>query len=276
MLSALPWLRLLLVVLGAAGPAKATAAPTVTFLVTGDSHFGASGMDRLNRTLVQQMNELPGVEWPATFGGSVGPMRGLLHLGDMTDSGLSEEWKDFEAVYGQTGHDGLLKYPVFETVGNHDIAGDSPVTVATRRRHGSLLYSWDWDDLHLVCLGLYPDAQGLAWLAKDLRAIGRERPLVVFFHYSIEGPYSESWTSEEKEAFAKAIEGYNVLAIFHGHYHRAGRYSWRGHDVFLPGSPRHGSHAFLAARIGADQLAIGFWDFDTRSWLESFVKTIRR
>lgn len=276
MLASSPWLRFLLWLLASAGPAQAPAPPTLSFLVAGDSHFGAKGMDQLNRSLVQQMNDLPGLAYPNPLAGSVGPIRGLLHMGDLTDAGLPEEWTEFQAVYGLTGRDGLLKYPVFEAVGNHDIAGDSPVTVGALRRHGSLVYSWDWEDLHLVCLGLYPDAGSLEWLARDLGAVGRRRPVVVFFHYSIEGPYSESWTGEEKESFARALEGYNVLAIFHGHYHRAGRYQWRGHDVFLPGSPRHGSHAFLAVRVSAGELAVGVWDFDTRSWLDGFLKAIRR
>jgi hypothetical protein len=255
--------------LAAAVCAPAAEAPAVTFLVTGDSHFGAVGMDQLNRALVQQMNELPGTAFPAEIGGRVGPIRGLLHLGDLTDGGFSEEWREFETVYGSTGRDGLLRYPVFETVGNHDIVGESPVTAGVLRRHGGLAYSWDWEDVHLVSLGLYPDARGVEWLTKDLAAVGRQRPLVIVFHYSIEGPYSEYWTGQEKDAFARAIEGYNVLAIFHGHYHRAGRYQWRGHDVFLPGSPRHGSHVFLAARVSGGTLAVGFWDFDRRTWLDS-------
>jgi cytolysin (calcineurin-like family phosphatase) len=139
-----------------------------------------------------------------------------------------------------------------------------------------LVYSWSWADIHFVCLDLCPDPDNLRWLARDLAKVGRARPVIIFFHYSIEGPYSDFWEEEQKDAFARAIEGRNVPAIFHGHYHRAGRYQWRGHDVFLPGSPRHSSHAFLVVRIGANSLAVAFRDFDKQAWSDVFVKPIRR
>jgi cytolysin (calcineurin-like family phosphatase) len=256
--------------------ARSTERTPVTFFVVGDSHFGAQGMGPLNRSLVEKLNRLPGSDYPDALGGRVETPRGVLFMGDMTDSSAAEEWQEFEAVYGLTGWDGLLKYPLFEAVGNHDIVGDSPVPERVRRRHGALVYSWDWDDLHVVCLDLHPDAQNLAWLGKDLEKVGAKRPLVVFFHYSIEGPYSDFWEEEQKSALAQALHGRNVLGIFHGHYHRAGQYLWRGYDVFLPGSPRPSSHALLVVRVGADSLAVGTRDFDTDTWRDAFVKPIRR
>jgi cytolysin (calcineurin-like family phosphatase) len=259
------------------GPtARAADRPTITFFVAGDSHFGAPGMEPLNRTIVEQMNALPGSEYPPAIGGRVDAPRGLLFMGDMTDNGLEAEWRQFAEIYGLTGKDGLLRFPVYEALGNHDDIGESPVKAHIAARHGTLVYSWDWDDLHVVCLDMYPDARSLDWLAKDLARVGRQRPLIVFFHYSILGPYSESWETSQKEAFAAAIEGYNVLAVFHGHFHHAGRYEWHGHDVFLPGSPRHMSHAFLVVRLTASQMAVGSWNFDERRWVDTFVKPIQR
>jgi hypothetical protein len=252
------------------------APPAITFFVAGDSHFGAQGVDETNRSIVAQMNALAGTPYPDTLGGRVDTPRGVLFMGDMTDASLPEQWTEFERVYGRDGKDGILKSPVFEAIGNHDIIGDSPIVGIVKRRHGSLIYSWNWNDLHFVCLDLHPDANNLRWLAKDLAKVGPERPLIIFFHYSLAGPYSDFWEEAQKEAFAQAIEGKNVLAIFHGHYHRAGRYQWHGQDVFLPGSPRHSSHAFLVVRVGAGSLAVGFWDFDSRRWSDAFSKPIRR
>jgi cytolysin (calcineurin-like family phosphatase) len=245
----------------------------VTFFVAGDAHFGALGMSERNRQIVEQMNSLVGRAYPDAMGGRVEEPRGLLFMGDMTDSSQEEDWREFERTYGR---DGLLRVPVFEAIGNHDFIGDSPIPPHVRRRHGGLVYSWDWEGVHFVCLDLHPDTQNLAWLARDLKKRDRASPLVIFFHYSIEGPYSEFWKAEDKDALAKALEGRNVLAIFHGHFHRAGHYEWRGLDVFLPGSPRHSSHAFLVVRLTADRLGVAFWDFDRRDWREAFVKAIRR
>jgi cytolysin (calcineurin-like family phosphatase) len=269
LLGAIPWLSP--TTMGARPPA----ARALTFFVAGDSHFGARNVDALNRSIVEQLNALPGTDYPPAIGGRVELPRGLLFMGDMTDSSLEEEWRQFEELYGLTGRDGLLKWPVYEAIGNHDFIGDSPVRGHVERRHGSLIYSWDWDGVHFVCLDMHPDAKNLKWLAQDLKTAG-ERPLVVFFHYALDGPYSDFWEEEQKAAFGRAIEGRNVLAIFHGHFHRAGHYTWRGHDVFLPGSPRHSSHAFLVVRLGRDRLDVAFWDFSARRWTETFTKRIRR
>ena len=233
-------------------------------------------MEELNRSLVEQMNDLPGTEYPPAIGGRVDTPRGVLFTGDTTDNGTLEEFAEFEKVYGLTGKDGLLRYPVFEAIGNHDVNSESPIKERVKRRHGGVDYSWDWDDLRLVCLDMYPDAATREWLARELSKLGRERPLIFFFHYSLQGYYSSFWTQEDKDAFARSIEGRNVLAIFHGHEHRVGHYVWNGHPVFRPGAPRHRSHAFLVVRVGAREISVAAWDFDNRQWLESWLVPIRR
>jgi cytolysin (calcineurin-like family phosphatase) len=272
----LPALLTLACSLAAPLAARTRELPALTFFVAGDSHFGAQGMEELNRSLVEQMNALPGTAYPEAIGGQVDVPRGLLFMGDMTDSSQLEDWRAFERLYGLTGRDGLLRYPVFEAIGNHDIIGDSPIKAEVVRRHGALVYSWDWEDVHFACLDLHPDAANLAWLKRDLKRVGRRRPVVVFFHYSLEGPYSDFWETRDKDALARALEGFNVLALFHGHYHGAGHYRWRGHDVFLPGSPRHSSHQFLVVRVDQRSLSVSFRDFGAGRWADTFVKTIQR
>lgn len=122
-----------------------------------------------------------------------------------------------------------------------------------------------------MCLGMYPDAKDIQYLARDLAAVGRQRPVIIFFHYGLEGPYSNFWKAEEKEALAKAIAGYNILAIFHGHFHVAGHYLWHGHEVFLPGSPRHSSHQFIVVHVTDRTMAVAWWDWDTRKWKDEVV-----
>lgn len=250
--------------------------PSVTFFVASDSHFGARRMEELNRVMVEQMNALPGTEYPPLLGGRVDTPRGVVFTGDTTDTGTLEEFAEFEKVYGLTGKDGLLRYPVFEAIGNHDVNSESPIKARMRQRHGGINYSFDWDDLRFLCLDMYPDAATLEWLRGELRRAGPKRPLIPFFHYSLDGPYSDFWADEEKQAFARTIEGYNVLALFHGHEHRMGHYVWRGHKVFRPGAPRHSSHFFLAVRVGPRELGVAAWDFDNRSWRDAWLVPIRR
>ncbi len=247
-----------------------------TFFVGSDSHFGARGMEEQNRRLVEQMNALPGTEYPPEVGGQVDEPRGVLFLGDTTDNGSLEEFARFEAAYGLTGKEGLLRYPVFEAIGNHDVNSSSPIKERVSQRHGGINYSWDWEGVHFACLDMYPDSRTLEWLRHDLRKVGRERPLILFFHYSIDGYYSDFWPEQDKEALARAIEPFNVAAIFHGHEHRVGRYVWRGHEVFRPGAPRHSSHFFLVVRVRGNQLTVLSRDFDTQAWRDVWVVDVKR
>jgi hypothetical protein len=251
-------------------------ASDITFFVASDTHFGYRGMEDANRRIAEQMNALPGREYPAAMGGRVTEPRGVLILGDMTDYSTEGQWQQFETVYGLTGKEGLLRFPVFEAVGNHDSMDASPVPGHIERRHGGLMYSFDWDRLHVVCLGMYPSAARIRWLREDLRTVKADRPLVVFFHYGMEGPYSESWESqEERTLLAQALEGRRVAALLHGHWHMAGHYRWRGHEVFRPGSPKHSSHTFLVVRLRAKEIAVGFWNFDEKDWEQAVVRPLR-
>ena len=260
-------------VLAGAGPAEP---PTITFFVGSDSHFGYEGMSELNRVVVEQMNALPGTPYPPEVGGVVETPRGLVFTGDTTDDGTIEEFAEFERVFGLTGKDGLLRFPVFEAIGNHDVNRESPIKERVSRRHGDIHYAWDWDDLRMICLDMYPDAVTRGWLEQELDKVGPDRPVIPYFHYSIEGPYSESWPEDDKRAFGSALAGHNVLAIFHGHYHRYGHYVWNGLPVFRPGAPKHSSHAFLVVRVRAREMHVAAWDYDKRGWLEAWTVPVRR
>ena len=85
--------------------------PTITFLVASDSHFGARGMSDLNRSVVEQMNALPGTEYPPAMGGQVDTPRGVLFTGDTTDNGRLDEFAEFEGSTGRTGGTGCSGSP---------------------------------------------------------------------------------------------------------------------------------------------------------------------
>jgi len=256
----------------AAAPA---AAREVTFFVASDTHFGVPGIEERNRRLIEELNGLPGLEYPPEIGGRVETPRGVLITGDLTDYSTEEQWQQFESFYGHTGKEGLLRFPVFEALGNHDFMGDTPVVRHITRRHGGVAYSFDWDDLHVACLGMYPNGERLRWLEKDLRSVRAGRPVILFFHYGIDGAWSHSWESqEEREDLARVLSGHRVVAIFHGHAHHAGHYRWREYDVFRPGSPKHSSRQVLAVRLRGDELAVAYRDFDRSVWTDAQVRSV--
>lgn len=102
----------------------------LTFFGASDVHFGhdVRAQDNstttaleLNIAAVKEMNSLPNNgSWPE--GDTVQTPVGLIITGDLVDNGYTEgyEVSNFTNVYGLTGEDGLVHFPVYESRGNHD------------------------------------------------------------------------------------------------------------------------------------------------------------
>ena len=246
----------------------------VTFLVAADTHFGVEGMAEANERQIDAMNSLPGIPWPEGIGGTVGTPLALLVCGDLTDHGRTDEWAEFVAHYGRTGTDGRVRYPVFESTGNHDRWNMlyRPVLLSVARRHGGLVYAFDLGELRVICLDEYPNAARLAWLREELARVGPSRPVVIYFHFAFTGPLSDWWEEAEKDAFRAAVEGYRIVAVFHGHYHGSGHYEWRGLDVYNVGSPRYIDRSFGVARWKDGRFAVASFDWSESRWTWSHVR----
>jgi len=239
----------------------------VTFISTSDSHYVSVGTrhpkrNANDRETVFAINAVTDLNWPEAIGG--GPIdvpRGVMLLGDVIDDGDSmfeginiteKQYEHFVADFGLDGTDGVLKFPAFETWGNHD---GPPVGAerygfsfqarfkernAIRKQKGlidnlsstGLHYSWDWDDVHFVTLGIYPadvqnakirynkvwhDPQGaLTFLREDLaKNVGDSgRPVILMSHCGIDADW---WHEEDKKAFYDLVASYNVAAYIYGH-----------------------------------------------------------
>ncbi len=238
----------------------------VTFLVTSDCHYDAfENEDRNERTrdTIGHMNSITNVTWPTNFeGGTIEQPRGTLVLGDCIDDGdrifagkhqTPRQWHLFVADFGLDGTDGLLNYPVFEGWGNHD--GPPPGKEKfgfsfqaqlkernVRRQQKGLIsglsengmhYSWDWDDVHFVQLGIYPadkqnpllkryspvwhDPQNaLTFLKQDLaHRVGQSgRPVVLMSHCGFD---TDWWHTNDWREVYEAAKPYNVILYFYGH-----------------------------------------------------------
>jgi len=146
---------------------------------------------------INEMNRLPGNDtWPASLGGgAVLVPVGVTVSGDLIDNGLGtgtevngcNQWQNFTALYGLDGTDGLLKYKLYESRGNHDgnnVTSSNPTDctghptswIAGRNKERlqnpsfnvqniseptGLHYSWTWNitdtcRIHFVTLNLFP------------------------------------------------------------------------------------------------------------------------
>ena len=257
------------------------------FLVYSDTHFGfdvsekdasgrprdpvkaPEGVEAINLAAITDMNAMATKPWPTAFGGTIGTPRGVLVSGDLTEEGDPWQWRHFVAFYGLKGGDGLLRYPVFEGHGNHDKHHSWYVLDRIRERHGATHYSFDWDDLFVACLGEAPDDTVLGWLKSDLAAVGRERPVLVYQHFPLLGPWSEGqWFAEGnyREKLRETLDGYNIVALFHGHYHASGYYRWHGIDVYNVGAAKHGHYSFAVVRVTDSRLRVAEWRFMEDRW----------
>jgi predicted phosphodiesterase len=273
---------------------------TVTFFVVSDTHYGLSprGDEEIPK-LVDKMNTLPGTEFPAAVGGGkVSAPVGVLHIGDETTTGKKAEWDMFVRDYGLTGKDGKLSYPVYEAFGNHD---SDLVRKGVRERNKSrvgikdlsdngLHYSWDWNNIHFVCLGVRPGVtkhpydpdHSIEFLEKDLtKNVAKSgRPVILMHHFGFDKAHSLNWwTDEERTNYYNIIKDYNVIGIIHGHAHKPEIYQWNGIDIYHPphfrqDKPKENgpvTHGFFVFRITADELIVA-----ERKWDDTWGMTSRK
>lgn len=214
------------------------------FYVVGDTHYLASKdrtgeLDATSRGVtarfVDWLNRLPGSAIPdAAGGGKVSPPVGVVHVGDVIDSGdkntgtfpamQKTEWRAFEEDFGLTGKDGRLKYPVYEVHGNHDCPGGTGLAIDEIKRRNKtrpglvnvspngLHYSWDWGGVHFVNLGIvvgpvkevarkrrYAALDSLPFLTDDLakNVQDRTRPVILTHHVDV-ARYSDDPKAEPR------------------------------------------------------------------------------
>jgi phospholipase C len=235
----------------------------ITFFVGSDLHYGyVEGTNYsadVCRATLDCMNALPGQSYPAgAGGGTIAPPRGVLLIGDLTETGAAANWGAFTNDWGLNG-ERRLAFPVYEAYGNHDcrtptvpegIRARNPLrTGVSNLSTNGYHYSWDWDSLHLVCLNLFPgqtrDAYGssdsrgsLSFLVDDLaRNVGNSgRAVVIYHHYGFDSFGLDYWTNQQRSAYLQAIKNYNVIAIFAGHNHLVDYIPWQGLNTFNDGT----------------------------------------
>lgn len=189
--------------------------------------------------LVDAFSRLPGTAIPAEAGGgTVVKPAGLIHAGDIIDTGDKNgrvqeemrctEWSAFAEQYGLTGDDGRLKMPVYEVFGNHDAPHGTghaleKIKECNKRWPGvanvsenGVHYSWGLGPVHFVNLGLivgdvksvsrkrrYSALESLGFLVADLKEkVGTSgRPIVVTHHVDIapHGPVRSEGPPDSKE-----------------------------------------------------------------------------
>jgi cytolysin (calcineurin-like family phosphatase) len=274
-----------------------------SFLVAADAHYGQSmwsDNEVGNKAAIAVMNGMGDERLPAPGWGALGRPKGLIFVGDLTDTANRLNWRGYSFPRRRTGfqHDypaaggggAQIHFPVFEGYGNHDIAAGRkphwiPEQIALRNRcrtqalqtsPNGVHYSWDWGGLHFININLYAGMGGdtldsLEFLRGDLAAqVGDSgRPVVICQHYGFDQLSRDWWSDAERDAFHRAIEAYNVAAIFCGHWHapEPSRIDFRGIPSFVPG--RVAETRFFAVKVWDGQMLVAGWKEDgwSRHWI---------
>lgn len=202
-------------------------------------------------------------------------VRGVCIAGDLTDDGNDQQYSVFRSVWldpitqlmPDEPHGGL-----YLCKGNHDESSgkDTQLLNFLKHEYGDFRYSFDIENLHVICCGKYPDLSlfpnlndccgmpnTMKWLKSDLEDVGTNRPIAIFFHFNIMGNYSDwwgiscgSWQIQQpitvKNALFDLLKNYNVKCIFFGHYHHSFSCMWR--------------NVIPVADVGGDEYALFRYD----------------
>ena len=183
----------------------------------------------------------------------------MICAGDLTQNGLDGKGGlkigCFPPIYHHRSIDELSIYiqdyekkvesvcPLYVCPGNHDTYCDRPVIYKgvlkhIANKHGATynpvfwkssgMYTFQHKGVKFISCGIYP--YNLNWLTRHLPK-NKQDPIILFWHYNtlIGEPFSDWWSTEEKEAFYRKIQEYNVLMIVNGHLHNTTLQYW--HDI---------------------------------------------
>jgi len=235
-------------------------------------HTGIRSLDRCvpisrwHHRLIDRLVTLAGTPFPAEAGEMlVQSPAALIVTGDLTQEGRPAQWGEYLRVFGAGGG---LPFAVWDIPGNHDLRNPIFTRLQFLMRQGGSRYFRDVGDLRLIALGEAPDQDDLVWLREVLARTGRDRPVIICLHLPFEGPYSDNWFTRDTftESLGRLLEGFQIIAILHGHYHESGFYRWKGFDVYNIGSVKHHHRDFGVIHVTDTHFTYAAWNLELDSW----------
>jgi 3',5'-cyclic AMP phosphodiesterase CpdA len=192
-----------------------------SFVQISDNHvgFNADGVNTdvpgTMRQVVDRINALP--KRPAF----------VLHTGDVSHFSKPAEFDTAQQILGEIKTDRIFYVP-----GEHDVIGDSGAAFRQRfapKGGKTDWYSQDLKGVHFVALWNVGDeatfgvlgTDQLGWLAKDLRAVGRDTPVVVFAHVPLYALYPQwGWSTNDGAAAMELLKPFASVTVLNGHIHQ--------------------------------------------------------
>ena len=192
------------------------------FAVVGDNH----GVNPVYRQIIDELKDKD--------------LSFLLNVADTTEFGTREEFLAIQEL------EQSLPFPVYHTLGNHDIKSDSTRKIFTEVFDQEPWRSYTFGQVHLVILDNGDRKAGfseasLDWLEKDLSE-HKDKSILVAYHRPFDLPLSaivgddETSTSRaSNRRLVSILRQYPVKQIFTGHIHTYLPYAVSGIPAVVTG-----------------------------------------
>lgn len=205
----------------------------IIFVHDSDLHYGKYKLEpRRNKekhpeSIISSRAQFVIVTGDLTENGYDGKRFGCFRYGGDEDQ-LSPFLKNYVAPIEESGRE------VYLCAGNHDrgkrflgISIYPAVKRLIQKRHGGSKYTFRKGDLKFICCHECPS--DIKWLKKQLN--DQDQPTIIFFHFNLQGPFSDWWSQKQKDVFYAAIKDYNIVGILVGHHHLNQVSEWKGIKV---------------------------------------------
>ena len=237
----------------AAIQAGAATVPDFTFLQVSDLH---APMAQSRETLTR----LPGpdvVELSA-FGTTCPKPSFVLATGDLTEFGGGSGWfAEYQSYFKDSG------LPVYNVLGNHDNTWHAGIRDLRNLGTGPY-YSFDRNGCHFVALmsattqdprPSFGEEQ-IAWLAEDLKKVGPNTPVFLFFHHPVGG--SEFASLYDRDRLLDTLRASNVVLMMTGHSHGSRYDDVAGIDQIQGGSTFGGNAGITFVSVKDNTLRVAY------------------
>ena len=224
--------------------------------------------------------------------------------GDQIMDALGVEYERAEMLYDlyiETTSE--FNMPVYNTLGNHDVFGlsvESGIDPSHseyyknlfQKRIGKSYYSFDHDGWHFLVLDSIDktvdrtyfgkiDEEQMAWIADDLKNIGKDTPIVLATHIpfisvirQIRAGSTEAnpagWIIVNSKEVLELFQGYNLKLVLQGHLHSLEEINVGGITFITGGAvsanwwegPYHGlEEGFVLIKVREDEFEWEYIDF---------------
>jgi 3',5'-cyclic AMP phosphodiesterase CpdA len=207
----------------APAPSAITPAATFNFVQISDSHIGFHkpanpDVGATFRETIARINAMP--QTPDF----------ILHTGDLTQLSEAKEFDDLQQMLKD-----CKTKQVFYVPGEHDILSDNGAQYLERFGKGSMgtgWYSFDQKGVHFIGLvnvatvkegglGVLGQDQ-LDWLKKDLAALSKSTPVVVFAHIPLWSIYPQwGWGTDDAAVALEMLKPFGSVTVLNGHIHQS-------------------------------------------------------